>query len=121
VSSPVKKNGLKFRWWQALESKPPTDPVWIGSRGSMCAVAMVLSAYANPDGSGIFPSASTVAGIAGLNRGTVEKHRKRLVEMGLIEQVMRSTRKGAASRFRLCEPLEWRATWEDAFGRELMA
>jgi len=100
--------GLKFRWWQALQANPPTWPIWRKSKGLMFAVAMALQGHAHADGTSIFPSAEEVGTLIGAHRNSVDKYRKALVELRMIELVSQGKGTGDASRYRLCEPSQWR-------------
>jgi hypothetical protein len=75
----------------------------------MFAVAMALWLRASPkEGTRIFPSAETVGRGIGASRKSVEKYRKALVELGMIELISRGKGKGDSSLYRLCEPSQWR-------------
>jgi hypothetical protein len=96
--------GLKWRWWQALIKNPPTSPLW---DAHTCAVALVLHGFADADGASIRPTLATVAKIVGCQADTVSGRRKRLVDLGMIEQVS-PARTGRATVYALCEPERWR-------------
>jgi hypothetical protein len=96
--------GLKWRWWQALIKNPPTSPLW---DAHTCAVALVLHGFADADGTSIRPTLATVAKIVGCQAGTVSSRRRRLIDLGMIEQVT-PARTGRATVYRLCEPERWR-------------
>jgi len=100
--------GLKFRWWQELQANPPTWPIWRKSKGLMFAVAMALQGHAHADGTSIFPSAEGVGTLIGAHRNSVDKYRKALVELRMIELISQGKGTGGASRYRLCEPSQWR-------------
>jgi hypothetical protein len=108
MTTTSRPDGLKFRWWQALQANPPKWPVWRESSGLMFAVAMALHGYASVDGSAIFPSATTLGTLVGVSRNTVQKYRAQLVELNMLERVKRGKGRGSASEYRLCEPGQWR-------------
>jgi hypothetical protein len=112
--------GLKFRWWQALQANPPTWPIWRKSKGLMFAVAMALQGHAHADGTSIFPSAEGVGTLIGAHRNSVDKYRKALVELGMIELISQGKGTGDSSRYRLCEPSQWRKL-EDEFDAAMAA
>jgi hypothetical protein len=74
----------------------------------MFSVAMALWGHASPTGASIFPSAETVGTLIGASRKSVEKYRKALVELGMIELISQGKGTGDASVYHLCEPNQWR-------------
>jgi hypothetical protein len=99
---------LSFRWWQELAKNPPDSPLWDAHTS---AVALTLRGFADPDGTNIRPTLARVARIAGCTPDTVSDRRKRLVTLGMIEEVT-SARTGRATVYRLCEPERWRKNVE---------
>ena len=86
----------------------------------MFAVAAGLWFHAHPDGTGIFPSAETVGTLIGASRKSVERYRKALVELRMVELVSQGKGTGDSSLYRLREPSEWR-TVEAEFGAAMAA
>jgi len=104
MTPPPANTGLKWRWWQALIKNPPTSSLW---DAHTCAVALVLHGYADADGTSIRPTLATVAKLARCHSDTVSDRRKRLIALGMFEQIT-APRNGRATVYALCEPERWR-------------
>lgn len=95
----------KWEWEQAVKTRSRKEGMTPGCQH----VALLLSTYADGDGSSIRPSVRTLTEVSGKSRASVHEALRYLRDKGWVEQVSRgagATRK--ASTYRLTIPAETR-------------
>jgi hypothetical protein len=86
---------------QSLKSRWQTDLVRSELGAGPVGVGMVMSTYANVDGTGVHPSMETVAKGMGCSRGYVERHCAALVEHDRLTTVAKAIPGHRGTEYRL--------------------
>jgi hypothetical protein len=85
----------------SVKSKWQTEIVRSELGAGPVGVGMVMSTYANVDGTGVHPSMETVAKGMGCSRGYVERHCAALVEHGKLTFVAKAIPRRRGAEYRL--------------------
>ncbi len=92
----------RFTWERMLRRAPLSTPLRL--------LAMTLGTYADQDGTEVRPGDKRVARVLRCSTRTVERNRKQLIELGLLERTHAQRSREKADTYRLTVPpdfLEW--------------